>query len=335
MIARTLLVVVLFVASGCTPMGVQIRLGPTTDPMVATSVLTLGEGPGQPTDRVAMIVVRGLITDTPTSGLLGASSAILDDLTHQLRLAERDERVRAVVIRIDSSGGTVAGSETAYNEVRDFAERTGKPVVASMGEIATSGGYYLALAADHIVAEPSTLTGSIGVVIPSLNFSDGMQRLGIHSHFLTSGPNKDLANPLAPVREGHYEILGGIVREYYGRFLSLTLRRRPGLKPEEVANATDGRVMTGDTAAAIGLVDSLGGVREAARKAMDLAGVEHATLVRYGSKANAPRTAYAQAETPRPRATETDQSINLMRFDGLSIGALGLRPGVGYYLWLP
>lgn len=335
MIARTLLALVLMLAAGCSPLGLQIRLGPTSDPMVATQVMTAGQGPGKPTDRLALIVVRGLITDTPTSGLLGATSAPLDDLTYQLRLAEQDSRVRGVILRIDSPGGTVAGSETAYREVRDFAERTGKPVVASMGEIATSGGFYLALAADHIVAEHSTLTGSIGVVIPSLNFSEGLGRLGIRSHFITSGPNKDLANPMAPVREGHYDILGGIVREYYASFLSLTLRRRPGLRPEEVASATDGRVMTGDTAAAIGLVDSVGGIREAVQRAMDLAGVEHTAVIRYGSRANAPRTAYAQADPPRPLAMESDQSINLLRFDGLSVGALGLRPGVGYYVWVP
>lgn len=338
MIARTLTpLFVLFglIATGCSPLGLQIRLGPTKDPMVATGVLDVGEGSGKPSDRVALIVVRGLITDTPTTGFLGSSNAPLDDLTHQLRLAERDDKVRAVILRIDSPGGTVAGSETAYREVRDFAERTGKPVVASMGEIATSGGYYLALAADHIVAEPATLTGSIGVVIPSLNFSEGLGRLGIQSHFITSGPNKDLANPLAPVREGHYDILGGIVREYYASFLSLTLRRRPSLRPDAVASATDGRVMTGDTAAAIGLVDSVGGVREAARQAMELAKIDRATVIRYGSRANAPRTAYALADPPRPLAFESDQSINLLRFDGLSAGALGLRPGVGYYLWLP
>jgi protease-4 len=334
-VATPLLLLIAVLMTACTPVGINIRLGPTTEPMVASPVLELGEGRGQPRDRIAMIVVRGLITDTPTTGLLGDSSAPIDDLVRQLKLAAGDDQVRAVLLRIDSPGGTVAGSETAYREVRAFIEDTGKPVVVSLGEVATSGGYYLALAGDHIVAEPSTLTGSIGVLIPVFNASEGLNRLGIRTLFVTSGPNKDLANPLAPVQEAHFDILRGIVTEYYASFQSLVLRRRPQLAPEFVAQATDGRVMTGDTAATIGLVDSIGGIREAASQAMSLAGLEHAALVRFGSKANAPRTAYASSTTPTPLMS--DNSVNLLRVEGagLSAGALGLRPGVGYYVWVP
>lgn len=329
------LLATLTLLAGCSPVGLTVRLGAVNDELAPSPVLELGEGGRRPRDRIAMIVVRGVITDTPTPGLLGDSSAPLDDMVRQLRMAAEDRDVKAVILRIDSPGGTVAGSETAYREVRAFMESTDKPVVVSMGEVATSGGYYLALAADHIVAEPSTLTGSIGVLVPTFNVSEGLGMIGVHTRFITSGPNKDLANPLAPVQEGHYEILKGIVREYYASFLSLVLRRRPGLQPEHVAAATDGRVMTGDTAAAIGLVDSLGGVREAGTVAMHLAGIQHAVLIRYGSRANAPRTAYAHSTAPQPLMA--DQSVNLFRLEGggLTAGALGLRPGVGYYVWVP
>ena len=329
------LCIVVLVLAGCSPVGLTLRLGPVGDDLVAAPVMELGQGTSRPRDRIAMVVVRGIITDTPTTGLLGDSSAPLDDMVRQLRLAAEDDKVRAIILRIDSPGGTVAGSETAYREVRAFIQSTGKPVVISMGEVATSGGYYLALAGDHIVAEPTTLTGSIGVLIPAFNASEGLDMIGVRTRFVTSGPNKDLANPLAPVQEAHFEILQGIVDEYYTRFLSLVLRRRPGLDADHVAAATDGRVMTGDTAAAIGLVDSLGGVREASAKAMQLAGVSHAVLVRYGSKANAPRTAYASGSAPQPLMA--DQSVSLFRIDaaGVSARALGLKPGVGYYVWVP
>lgn len=329
------LALALLLLAGCSPLGLTVRLGPANDQVVASKVLEVGEGPGAASDRVAMIVVRGLITDTPTPGLLGASTAPIDDMVAQLKMAADDPAVKAVILRIDSPGGTVAGSETAYREVRAFAEATGKPVIVSLGEVATSGGYYLALAGDHVMAEPATLTGSIGVLIPSFNASEGLDKLGIRTLFVTSGPNKDLANPLAPVQEGHYDILRGIVGEYYASFLSLVLRRRPGLLPDEVSAATDGRVMTGDTAAAIGLVDSLGGVRDAMDTAMESAGLERAILIRYGPRGNAPRTAYASGQTPTPLMA--DNSVSLLRFDGggLSAGTLGLRPGVGYYVWIP
>ncbi|GIW74834.1 MAG: serine protease [Phycisphaerales bacterium] len=330
-----LLAALLATLLGCTPVGLTVRLGPVRDDLVPSPVMELGQGPGRPSHRVAMVLVRGIITETPSPGLLGQGRSALDELAEQLQLAAKDPRVVAVVLRIDSPGGSVAGSETAYREVRAFTQTTGKPVVVSLGEVATSGGYFLALAGDHILAEPSTLTGSIGVLIPTLNASEGLARIGVYARPLTSGPNKDLANPLTPPRPEHEQILQAIVHEFHNRFVSHVLRHRPTLDPRHVAQATDGRVMTGQTAAAIGLVDGLGDIRQAAEKAMTLAGVDHAVLVRYGPKASAPRTAYAQAQPDQPLAI--DRSVSLLHLDGLGAAAmhLGLRPGVGYYLWLP
>jgi protease-4 len=262
----------------------------------------------------------------------------VDELTARLRKAEEDSTVKAVVLRIDSPGGTVAASDMMYREVRGFAQRTGRPVVACLGEIAASGGYYLALSADRIVAEPTSITGSIGVIIPTVNVSEGLNRIGIRSRSITSRPNKDLANPLEPMREEHYAVLQALVDEYFDRFRGLVVERR-GASRGEGARAldmdrldmlTDGRVMTGTKAAEAGLADQTGGVREAFETAKRLAGVRAAKLVKYHREdADPPRSAYAQSGAGPPRS-----EINFLQLR-LDSGALGVQSAGAYYLWLP
>jgi len=327
------LLVAAVVVGGCAPLGVSVRVGPSREDVRAFPVAGVGDARAR--DKVAMISVRGLIADAPEPGLFGERPGPLDELATRLAMAEADRDIKAVVLRIDSPGGTVTGSDMAYREVARFRERSGKPVVVSLGEVAASGGYYLALAGDRVLAEPTTLTGSIGVLIATVNVSEGLSRLGIHSRFVTSGPNKDLANPLEPIDDAHYDILRGVVDEYYQRFRSLVERRRPDVEPSRLAEATDGRVVTGAVASELGLVDSLGGVREAFDTARSLAGLERAALVRFGSAADPPRTAYARGGVPTP--TAADASTNLVRIDGAGLAMPWgrLRPGVGYYVWIP
>lgn len=331
----TRLAVPLLIASamlaGC--ISVNASLGSGREKLRPQPVLAVGEEGSR--DRVALIPLRGVIVDAPDEGLLGSRPGPLASLGRQLAMAEADDRVRAVVLRVDSPGGSVAASEMAYREIRMFRERTGKPVVISMGEVAASGGYYAALAGDRIVAEPTTLTGSIGVVVASLNVSEGLERIGVESRFVTSGPNKDIANPLAPVRTAHYRILQGLVDEYYGRFRGLVVQRRDALATGSVDELTDGRVFTGETARRLGLVDELGGVRTAFLQAVQLAGLESATLVRYAPRGGPPQTIYAEAPLARPMAV-ADASVSGIRVDAASLGLpTGMRPGVAYYLYLP
>jgi protease-4 len=197
-----------------------------------------------------------------------------------------------------------------------------------MGEITASGGYYIALAADEIVAEPTTLTGSVGVIIPTLNFSEGLGKIGIVSRSVKSGPNKDLGNPLEPMRESQYAVLQGIVDEFYAKFKGLVHERRPHLAPDHESEATDGRIVTGKTAVAWGLADREGGVREAFDLAKEKAGVPGATLVKYNIGVSKSRTPFG--ETPvEPAQADAGPEINLLqvKIPGLESG------GNAYYLW--
>lgn len=292
-------------------------------------------------DKIAIVEVRGLIQDGPRAAVLMEGANPVDRFVSALSLAESDKAVKAIVVRVSSPGGTVAASETMHMALREFSAKTGKPVVISMGEIAASGGYYIALAGDEIIAQPSTITGSIGVIVPTINAADGLAKIGIHSRAITSGPNKDIANPLVPEREAHVALLQGMVDDFYASFKKLVLERRPGLREEKIAEATDGRVFTGRAALEIGLVDRLGGLEEAIERAKERAGVTDARVVKYTDSSEAVQSPYANASAaasaaPALGATGAGTQVNVVQ---LNLGDLARSPGaVGtsgvYYLWM-
>lgn len=310
--------------AGCTPLTLSVGLGPT--PRVITEVLVTDE-PGK--EKIALIDVRGMISDMREPGLAGPGANALDVFVSQLGRAEQDPLVRGVVIRINSPGGTVTASDIAYLEVRRFAERTGKPVVVSLGDVAASGGYYLALAGDEIIAQPTSLTGSIGVVIPLMNFSEGLGRLGIVSTAITSGPNKDMGNPFEAREAAHEALYQGLVDEFYSRFRGLVESRRGGIPPGSLEAATDGRIMTGARALEWGLVDSLGGIAEAMVSVKRRAGLTHADVVKYSGSVGRTRSAYAEGwSTPVEAPASPAVEVNVLN--------LGRGPGSmpnAYYLW--
>lgn len=317
-------------AGGCLPDRVTIDLSPGSEKLQQTTVMA-DDGAGDNSAKVAMIDVRGLILDAPTIGLVGAGPNPVDELAARLDEAAKDPTVRAVVLRINSPGGAVTSSDTCYREIRRFSERTGKPVVASLADIAASGGYYIALGADHIVAQPTTVTGSIGVIFQTFNFSEGMERWGIHGRAVVSGPNKAMASPFEEAKEAHYAILQGIVDDFYGRFRGLVAERRPMVSGDDLDTYTDGRVVTGVAAAEIGLADETGDLRDAFEAAKRLAKIPSARLVKFHSDGRAPRSPYASGALFEPSASGS--TINLMQVNlaaGLSSSGAGF-----YYLWVP
>lgn len=319
-------------AAGCSPVTLSVTLFADSSRLVESQVQRDKHARDA---KIVMIDVRGVIAEKAEGGLLGGTGVSVDDLAVRLRKAEEDSSVKAVILRINSPGGTVTGSDIMYREVRRFAAESRKPVVASLGEVAASGGYYLALAADRIIAEPTSVTGSIGVIMPTLNVSEGLNRIGIHSRSIKSGKNKDLANPLEPMRDEHYAVLQATVDEFYERFKGLVIERRTrpamagvrSLEMSRVDDLTDGRVVTGERAAAFWLVDQTGGVSEAFAIAKGLAGIDSATLVKYFSEGSArPRTPYAGS------AAQQGMEINLVQIRAGMLTGLGY--GGVYYLWM-
>jgi protease-4 len=304
----------------CQPITVSTTIGQRSAELREATVLHPGAR-----EKVAMVTLTGLIASTPEPTLLGGRANTVDRVVRQLRKAERDPRVRAVILRIDSPGGAVTASDTLYSELLAFRERSGKPIVASLGDVAASGGYYVALAADRIIAHPTTITGSVGVIIPIVNINAGMARLGIEARPIVSGPNKDIGNPLTPTNPEHEAILQGLVDTMHTRFRGLVSARRQ-LEGDALDRVTDGRVLLGSAAVEAGLVDATGDIEDALADAARLAGLERARLIRYYSDQR-PATPYADARAPMPVPASLAEAVRA------AIPGSALKPGTPYYVW--
>ncbi|OBJ15257.1 signal peptide peptidase SppA [Mycobacterium sp. 1245801.1] len=230
---------------------------------------------------VAVINVDGTIVDGrggPQFLPFGASTVGSDTIAPALRQAAADDSVAAIVLRVNSPGGSVTASETLWREVKR-ARKRGKPVVASMGAVAASGGYYIAAAADAIVASPATVTGSIGVITGKLVIRDLLQRLGVGLDTVRTNANADawsIETPFTPEQRAHREAEADLV---YADFLERVADGR-NLTTEAVDRVARGRVWTGADARERGLVDELGGFRTALRRAKILAGLDEDADVR-------------------------------------------------------
>jgi protease IV len=180
--------------------------------------------------------------------------------------------VKAVVVRINSPGGGVAASQELYSEIRRFRKETGKPVVVSMESVAASGGYYAAVAADHIVANPGTITGSIGVIMQWMNYGDLLEWAKVRAVTLKSGALKDAGNPSRPLSDEERKYFEDLIQRLRLQFQTAVAEGRKGrLKPDALAHMSDGRVVTGEEALALGLVDEIGDYRDAVDRAARLA----------------------------------------------------------------
>ena len=231
--------------------------------------------PGRQKPTVAVVTVHGPIVSGrggPQVLPLGRSNAGGDTIAAALREAAADDSVSAIVLRVDSPGGSVTGSETIWREVNRVREG-GKPVVASMGAVAASGGYYVSMGADAIVANPGTITGSIGVVTGKLIARELKDRLGVGSDSVRTNPNADawsINQPFTDEQHAHVEAEADL---FYTDFVDRVAKGRK-MTVEAVDAIARGRVWTGADALERGLVDELGGLRTAVKRAKVLAGLE-------------------------------------------------------------
>lgn len=197
--------------------------------------------------HVERLAVAGVISED------AARSAALKDVL-------KDDRVKALIVDINSPGGTVVGSEELFRELRAIAAK--KPVVAVMGTLAASGGYMTALGADHIVAREGTITGSIGVIMQSADVTGLLKKLGIEPEAIKSAPLKAVPSPLEPLTPEGREATKAVVMDMYDMFVGMVAERR-NLPPDEAKKLADGRVYTGRQAVALKLIDQIGGEDEA------------------------------------------------------------------------
>lgn len=210
-------------------------------------------------NKVALITVEGVILDSK-------------DVIEQLEKHRTNPTVKAIVLRINSPGGGVAPSQEVYEELLKTRQVNKKPVVASMGSLAASGGYYIASAADLIVANPGTITGSIGVLLQVPNISGLLQKIGVKSVVVKSGEHKDLASPTREMTAAERALLQRMLDDVHNQFIDVVAKGRQ-LDRQKVKALADGRIFSGREAQSLGLVDQLGNLQDAIDRAAALAGI--------------------------------------------------------------
>jgi protease IV len=283
-------------------------------------------GPGKGSEKIAVIELEGMLINARTGGFMQPTENKVSLFKEQLDRAANDDHVKAVVLRVNSPGGTVTASDTMYQMLMRFRARTKKPVIASIQEVCASGGYYVSCASDTIVANPTSVVGSIGVIFNTFDASRGMDKIGIRAESIKSGPLKDMGSPFKAISPEERSVMQGMVDEYYARFVSVVKTHRTLSGDDTQRIATDGRVFSGEHAQKIGLVDHLGLLEDAialARKAGHAPGARPVMFRRpygYGG------SIYASAEVPQPQANVTQLKIP---------GADAFLPGGFYYLWQP
>ncbi len=246
--------------SGRVPAPPSARPTPRFSPKPALK--PAGEG------AIAVVELRGPISLGMGCGFRDGAA---DGVVRRLRELRDQPEVKAIVLRINSPGGTVAAVQEIHGAVL-AAKKAGKKVVASLGDVAASGGYYVAVAADRVLANPGTLVGSIGVVFHLVNLEDVTKKIGVRFSVIKSGTMKDIGSPYRSVTEAEKKVFEGLVASAYGQFLTAVSRGR-GLSRGKLFPLADGRVFTGEQALAVGLVDALGGYDEAISEAARLAGI--------------------------------------------------------------
>src|SRR5512147_145956 len=296
-------VLLLLAASGCTFL--KVSLTPEVQPL--TEEVIGGSG----RDKVLLLDISGFISNRDGDLLPGGGKepGLLDR-------ARQDDRVRAVVLRINSPGGGVTASDMLYHELVKFKQETDVKVVAHIMDVGTSGAYYAALAADRITAQPTSVTGSIGVIMYRLDATGLMQKIGLQSVEISSGDRKGMGSPFRPLSPEEKDLFQKLIDGLQDRFVNTVAEARR-LAPEKVRQLADGRVYTSTEAADAGLIDGVGYLDEAIEQARKMANLENASVVTYFRPGEYRANLY---------------SLNLLNLD---LGALA-EPGARFlYVWWP
>lgn len=277
LIQRLALVLVALSTAGCITLNI-----PGGKPGDLKETVIEGErGP-----KVALIEIEGLLQEAGKPGPLGLGweESPVARVRAQLDKAAKDGAVKAVVLRIHSPGGTATASEIIYGEIQRFKTKKSVPVLAHLVGIATSGAYYAAMAADSVYANPTTVTGSIGVIFVSVNVSGLMGKLGLTDQTITSGPYKDTGSPLRPMTPDDRALMQGVLNDLYHRFVQVVAAGRPQLAATRVAELADGRIYSAVQALANGLIDGIADLPGTIDEVRRRAGLEEVRVVTYHRK---------------------------------------------------
>ena len=296
--------------NGCTFL--KVNIGDEVEPLTEKAIAGKGR------DKVLVLDISGIIMGGETGSPLSdrKKPGLIARVREALDKARRDKQVKAVVLRVNSPGGGVTASDILYHELRTFKQETGVTLVAHIMDVGASGAYYAALAADAITAQPTSVTGSIGVIMYRVDATGLMQKVGIQTVEIASADKKGIGSPFRPLSDDERKIFQGFIDSLYGRFTGLVAEERR-MTPDAVKKMADGRIFTSREAQAGGLIDGIGYLEDAIELAKKKAGLPEAKVVTYF----------------RPGEYRTNiYSMNLINID---LGDLA-DPGAKFlYLWWP
>lgn len=317
---RFIIVLVSIFITGCAY--INIPLFRPTEPL-QEKVLE-GEG----TSKILLLNISGFISEDEKSKGAGFGEGISDiaRIREELQKAEQDREIIGVVIRINSPGGTISATDIIYHELVEFKKRTGKLVVAYIMSVGASGGYYIATMADEIIASPTAITGSIGVIALKFDVHDLLSKIGVSSDAIKSGDKKDLGSPFRPATKEEREILQNIIDQLYRRFVDVVVQgRRKVLSEADILKLADGRVYTSSQALQARLIDRIGYLDEVISSVKESLNVKAAKVITYVRPNTYRGTIYSGAPAFSP------QILNLINVDGYGLSQL---PELRFlYLW--
>lgn len=284
---------------------------------------------GKGKEKILLMDISGVISSKERGGPLPfqKESSLVSRVREELKKAAKDKRIKGLVIRINSPGGTATASDIIYREIHKFKEQRELPVVACIMELAASGAYYVAVSADTILAHPTSVTGSIGVIALKLNFEGLMEKIGIENETLTAGDKKDLVSPLRSMTKEEREIIQKMLNNLHERFIDVVAEGRKELPRERLKVLADGRIFIAEKALEEKLVDEIGYLDDAIEMVKKRAGMDEAKVIIY----NRP---YSYKNNIYSRMIHSDyKQINMVNVDlGNLVNDMGLR---FMYLWLP
>jgi len=286
-VTSVLLVIALFASLSEEIPGVEAAPGNFVERVV--------EGTGE--SKILLIEVCGLITDEPQESGFITIPGIVTLVRGQLKQARDDDRIKALILSVDSPGGGITASDIIHNEIMRYKTEKKVKVVALMGDVAASGGYYISLPADKIIAHPTTITGSIGVIAYQFNVQGLMEKIGLTANAVKSGPKKDMGSPFREMTPEEQAIFQKMIDELHSRFVKLVAEGRK-MPRDKVKALADGRIFTAKQALEKGLIDEIGYFNDAVKRAKELAKLKEAKVIRYARRAGLLELLLSKAEPP-------------------------------------
>lgn len=256
----------LVLAAGCSLPKVTL-FGDKAEPLKEYILQGKGEG------KVLVLSVDGTISTQPDKKLLRSRPSMVQQIVAYLKHAEQDPEIKALLLKVNTPGGTVTASDILYHEINAYKQRTGVKVIVAMMNVAASGGYYISLPADYIMAHPTTITGSIGVIFLRPGVSGLMEKVGVSVAVNKSGTLKDMGSPYRAPTEEEVALFQELTDDMATRFINLVMKHR-NLTPEQRKEITTARVFMAEQAKTLGLVDQIGYLDDAVTKAKELAGLD-------------------------------------------------------------